>query len=147
MRLDDLSDAFEAFADRARNVIGWEVDKAKKVVVALNAEKAAAQKTITELHDQYAAARKQLDDVLSNLDKGTTVATLARDITEGRKTLEKLKADTEKATAAFEAVEKQRKNAERELNTANSAMQGIRQERINATTDIEHIRKLLKSVA
>jgi hypothetical protein len=44
-------------------------------------------------------------------------------------------------------LEKQRASAEREVTAANDAMQRIRQERTEAASDIDHIRKLLRSVA
>jgi chromosome segregation ATPase len=146
MRLDDLPEQFAAFADRARDVLDWEVKKARKAAEALNAERAAVQKELSELQEQYKSTKKQLDDVLSNLNKGTTLAGLNAEISEAKKALEKLKADTAKATAAFEAADKQRQDAERELTTANEGMQRIRQERIEAASDIDNIRKLLKSV-
>jgi hypothetical protein len=44
MRLDDLPTALKDFTERAEAVLSWEVERAKKAVKALNAEKAAAQK-------------------------------------------------------------------------------------------------------
>jgi chromosome segregation ATPase len=147
MRIDDLAPALKDFTERAEAILNWEVERAKKAAAAAKADVTAAQKALGELKDQHTAAKKQLDDVLSNLDKGTTLAGLDYEIKESRKVLEKLKADTAKTTADFEAVEKLRKNAEQQFNAANDGMQRIRQERADAATDIDHIRKLLKSVA
>jgi chromosome segregation ATPase len=147
MRIDDLADEHERFLDRARGVLGWEIEKAKKTAVALNAEKATAQAALTELQNQQKVAEGQLKEVLSNLDRASTLAKLDHDITEAKKQLEKLNADTAKATTALEAVLKQHKDAERSLNEANDGMQRLRQERADATTEIGNIRKLLHSVS
>jgi hypothetical protein len=74
MRIDDLSGELEAFTDRARNVLDWEVKKARNVVSALNAEKAATQKALTELQGQYEEGQKQLKAILDTLHKGTALA-------------------------------------------------------------------------
>jgi chromosome segregation ATPase len=99
------------------------------------------------LKDQRATAQKQLDDVLANLNRGTTLAGLTADISEAKKTLKGLEADKAKASTALEVVERQRKDAEHQLNAVNNETQRIRQERAEATTAVEHIRSLLKSVA
>jgi chromosome segregation ATPase len=147
MRIDDLPEQFAAFAERAEAVLKFEIEKTRKAVAALNAEKAAAEAALTGLKDQRATAQKQLDDTLANLNRGTTLAGLTTEISEAKKTLEKLKADTAKATAAFEAAEKQRADAERELTTVTNGIDRIRRERAEAAADIDNIRRLLKSVA
>jgi chromosome segregation ATPase len=147
MRLDDLPDQFQAFIERAEAVLQMEVAKAKKTVAALTTEKAAVEKGLAELQDQQASTKKQLDATLANLDRATTLAKLDHEITEGRKTLDKLKVDTAKATTALEAVEKQRKEAEQQLSEANDALRGLRQERTDATAEIDKVRKLVKSFA
>jgi chromosome segregation ATPase len=147
MRLDDLADEHERFLDRARGVLGWEIEKAKKTAVALNAEKTAAQAALTELQKQHKVAEGQLKEVLYNLDRASTLAKLDHDIAEAKKTFEKLKGDIAKATATLEGVEQQRKDAEKQFNEANDGMVRIRQERVQAAAEIDHIRTLLKSVA
>jgi chromosome segregation ATPase len=146
MRLDDLSDAFEAFTDRARNVLGSEIERTRKIVKALTAEKDTAEKALAELKDQTAATKKQLDDVVANLERGQTLAKLNSEIAEAKKILAGLTSETEEASAELATLRTQCKAAENQLNAANDGMHGIRQERIEATTAIEHIRSLLKGV-
>jgi hypothetical protein len=57
-----------------------------------------------------------------------------------------LTSETEKASTDLATLRTQCKTAENQRNAANNAMQGIRQERIEATTHIDHIKSLLKSV-
>jgi chromosome segregation ATPase len=147
MRIDDLSGVLEAFTDKARNVLDWETTKARRTVEAFNAERAAVQKALTELKDQHQVAKKQLDDVLKDLDRALGLAGIDRDLADGRKALEKLKGDQVKAETALEAMQTKLKDTERELNEADGAMRRLRAERTEATTHIDHIRHLLKSVA
>jgi chromosome segregation ATPase len=147
MRIDELPSQFDSFVDRAGEVLRWEVERAKKAAAAVNSERDAAQKALTEIQDQHEAAQKQLKAVLDNLHKGTTLAGLTHEIGENRKVLEKLKTDIAKATTALEAVQKQHKDAEQQIMAANDALRGLRQERSDAKTEIDNIRKLVKSFA
>jgi chromosome segregation ATPase len=147
MRIDDLPEQFATFAERAEAVLKYEVEKVKKVTVALNAERAAAEKALGEIKDQHAATKKQLDDVLKDLDRASGLAGLNNDIAETKKTLKVLEADKAKAETALEATQTKLKDTERELNEADGAMRRLRAERTEATTHIDHIRHLLKSVA
>jgi chromosome segregation ATPase len=145
MRLDDLPEAFGDFLETADAVIRSEVGIAKKARDALSAEKAKMQTAVDELQDQHKAAKKQLDDVLANLQKGTTLAGLNHDIGEAKKTLEKLKAEVAKTETAFEAVEKELKAAERERDTVRSEMQRLAQQGSEATAELGCIRSLFQS--
>jgi chromosome segregation ATPase len=147
MRLEDLSDELETFTDRARGVLQWEIERAKKAVAALNTEKAATEKSLAELKGEHEEVQTQLKAALSNLDRGTTLAKVDHEIGEARKTLEKLKADTTKAETALEATEKQCKAAELQLMAANDGMKHIREERSAAVAELDRIRTLFKNVA
>jgi chromosome segregation ATPase len=145
MRLDDLPDAFKDFVDRADAVLRWEAEKVKKAVAALNAEKATAQKALTELQDQHKATQKQLEEVVSNLDKGTTLAGINSKIAEARKTLDALTTDIAMAETALAKSVTERGVAERQRDEANDGMQWLRQERANAVAEIDRIEALVKS--
>jgi chromosome segregation ATPase len=147
MRLDDLPDQFQVFTDQARDCLDGEIRRARKAAEALNADRAAAEAALIGLKDQRATVQKQLDDTLANLHKGTTLAGLNAEISEAKKALEKLKADTAKATTAFEAVDIQSQAAEHQLNAVNNETQRIRQERAEATTAVDNIKQLLRSVS
>jgi chromosome segregation ATPase len=145
MRLDNISDAFADLVGRAETVITHEIERAKKAVAALNAERTAAQKELAELKDQHAAAKKQLGDVLANLERGQSLARLNFDIAEAKKTLAGLTSETEEASAELATLRTQCKAAESQLNAANDGMQHIRQERIEAEAYMANFRKLVKS--
>jgi seryl-tRNA synthetase len=111
----DLPDQLEAVLERARTTFDREIDKSRKVVDNLNAEKAAAQTAIAELQAQRKSAQTQLDVALSNLHRGLNLATLDSETAKARKELERLKAETAQATKALEALAKQRTQAEVQL--------------------------------
>jgi chromosome segregation ATPase len=115
MRLDDLPDQFAAFADRARDVLNREIERAHQAVKAANAEKAKTQSAISELQDQREAAKKQLNDVLADLHRGSSLVGLNHDIAEARKTLDTIKGEMAKVSTALEAAVTQRKEAEGQL--------------------------------
>jgi chromosome segregation ATPase len=103
MSIDELPDQFEAFLERARVVLHREIEEARAAVKVLNAEKATTQATIAELRDQHKQAQSQLDAVMKDLHRGSTLVGISREITEARKRLEALKvemAEAEKALAA-----------------------------------------------
>jgi chromosome segregation ATPase len=146
MRIDDLPEQLQAFADQARGVLDWEIRRASKAAEALNADRAAAEAALTGLKDQRATAQKQLDDTLANLNRGTTLAGLTAEISEARKTLKGLEADKAKAETSLEATQKKLKDTERELNEADGAMQRLRMERSEAVVAVDNIKALLKGV-
>jgi chromosome segregation ATPase len=146
MRLEDLSDELGTFVDRAEAALKSEIEKAKKAVAALNAEKATAQKAVSELEEQREAAQKQLKLVLTDLNRASSLSGINAEITEARKTLDLLKGEVGKVTAALEACVKKRADEERQLNEVMGEMHRIRAERHEATAEIGHIRQLLKSI-
>jgi chromosome segregation ATPase len=146
MRIEDLPEGLEAFVDRARSVLNQEIDKAHKALDALNVEKATTQAALSELQDQREAAQKQLKTVLSNLDRGSTLAGLNSEIAEARKTLEALKVETEQTSTALTTLIKQRSDAQQQLDAVTNETQRLRAEQAEATSEIGHLRTLLKSV-
>jgi chromosome segregation ATPase len=123
--LDELSGQFSAFVDRAREVLYWEMENAKKAVAASNAEKSSAQAALAELRDQHKLARSQLNATNAQLGKASDLLSLKYEIAEKRKALEALKADIEKRTAALAAVEKQVADAERKLIAVTNDVAGL----------------------
>jgi chromosome segregation ATPase len=115
MRLDGLPDQFEEFVERVRAALDQEIAAAKSAAVAAHAEKSAAQNALTELQSQLKQTQSQLDAVTKDLQRVSTRVGLDREIAAARKTLEGLKVDIEKATAAKAAVEKQCTEADARL--------------------------------
>ena len=115
MTLDELPERCDAFVERVRAVFHQEIGRARATVKALNSEKAAAQTAIAELRDQHKQAQSQLDAVMKDLHRGSTLAGINREITEARKTLEKLKGETAEAEKALEARLKQCTEADSRL--------------------------------
>jgi chromosome segregation ATPase len=146
MRIDDLPEQLQAFTDRARDCLDWEIRRARKAAEALNTERAAAQAALTELKDQHETAKGQLAAVLKDLNRASGLAGIDRDIADGRKALEKLKGDQAKAETALEAMQTKLKDTERELNEADGAMQRLRAERTEAVTAVDNIKQLLRGV-
>jgi chromosome segregation ATPase len=115
MSLDGLPQQFEAFVDRARAALGQEITAAKNIVAAAKAEKGSAQAALSDLQGQLKQAQSQLDAVMKDLHRGSTLAGINREITEARKTLEKLKGETAEAEKALEARLKQCTEADSRL--------------------------------
>jgi chromosome segregation ATPase len=143
--LDELPSQLEVVLDHTRTVVGREIEKARKLVDALNAEKTVVTKAVADLKEQLAQVKKQLDAVHRDLHQRSTLAEIRADIEKARKTLEELQADIELATAAKAAADKERTDAERRLKAAMSGLQDIRAERADHEASIGQIRTLLKS--
>jgi chromosome segregation ATPase len=107
MNLDGLPAQFEQFVERARAALDREITAAKSAAAAAETDKAAAETALAELVEQREATKKQLDRVLADLQRGQTLAGLNHEIAAAKKALATLQADTEKATAAKAAMEKQ----------------------------------------
>jgi predicted nucleic acid-binding Zn-ribbon protein len=116
MTREELPNQLETVLERARVVLHQEIENARAAVKALNAEKATAQATIAELQDRRASAQKQLDAVMKDLHRASTLAGINREITEARKTLEALKVETAEATTALEKLVKEQKEREARIN-------------------------------
>jgi chromosome segregation ATPase len=146
MRIDDIREQFENFTERAEAVLRFEVEKARKAVAALNADKDTASTELVALKDQLASEQKQLDAVLSNLHRASGLAGLDHDITEARKTLEALKADIAGAETARAKAVKECSEAERELSEARDEMARLAQQGSQATAELSRVRALFDSV-
>jgi hypothetical protein len=94
MNIDELPDQLEAFFDRARTALDQQIVRARKVVDNLNAEKTAATKALADLKEQRESAKKQLEAVLHDLHRGSSLVGLNHEIAAARKTLEALKVET-----------------------------------------------------
>jgi chromosome segregation ATPase len=145
MRLDDLPAAFEAFLDHARGILNAEVEKARKLVDSLNAEKTAAAKAVANLKKQHALAEDQLNAVLANVPRTVVLAELDGEIVKVRKELPRLKSEVEKTSAALQDLAKQRAKAETELADLHEDARQYRAERADATAEINRIRSLVES--
>jgi chromosome segregation ATPase len=145
MRIDDLPGLFKESLDRCEAVLSWEVAAAKKARDALSAERAKMQAEVSKLQDERVAVQKQLDDVLSNLERGSALAGLEHDIKESRKTLAGLTSQTEKASADLAKLEKECQAAEPERDAIKSEMQRLMQQGSEATAELGRIRTLFQS--
>jgi hypothetical protein len=56
MRIDELSEQFSQFVERARVVLHREIEEARAAVKVLNAEKATAQAALSDLQSQTKSA-------------------------------------------------------------------------------------------
>jgi len=112
MSIDDLPDQLEAVLDRARATLEQQISKTRKVVDALNAEKAIAAKALGELKEQCTKAKAELETTLADLDRASSLRGLNNEIKKSRKELEQLNAETAKETKALEALVKKRKEDE-----------------------------------
>jgi predicted nucleic acid-binding Zn-ribbon protein len=154
MSIDELPDQLEAFLERARAVLNREIEKARAAVNALKSEEGTTRATIVELGDQRERGQKQLNTVLSNLHRGSTLVGLNHEIAEAHKTLAALKVETTEAGKAVEVLNKQRSDAKHqlevtktELQAAMTELQSVRAERGEAVTTIGQIKALLNSFA
>jgi hypothetical protein len=152
MRITDLPGQFEAFVDRARGVFGQEIAGARKVIDGLNSEKLsvgagkrAAEAALAEAQAQHKQAQANLNVVLANLHRGSTLIDLDTEIAAAKKTLEGLKADIARETTAARVAAKQRADAERLRDAEMSELTQVRAERADAEGSIAHIRTLLNS--
>jgi chromosome segregation ATPase len=141
-RLTDLPDEFEALVDRARTIFGREMDKARKALAVLTADKSSAQKAVTELQAQRKSAQAQLSSVQAYLDRGQTLAGLDQEIAGARKTLDGLKAEIAGATTAAAAAEKQQAEAEAQLTALRTEADDYRAERADTETYFDKARAL-----
>jgi chromosome segregation ATPase len=115
MNLDTIPDQIGQLVEYARVALAQEITGARNAVDSLNGEKAAAANALTDLKDQHKQAQSQLDAVLSDLQRGSTLVGLNTEIKKARKELEQLKAETAEATTALEALKKQRSDASAKL--------------------------------
>jgi chromosome segregation ATPase len=142
MAFDELPEQCDAFVERVRVVCHQEVEKARAAVKALNAEKAATQVALAELQERRVSEQKQLDAVMKDLGRGSTLAGLNNETAAARTELARLKAETEGATKALEVLQKQRADAERLVVAAQNEIQNLRAERVEATTEIARVKAL-----
>jgi chromosome segregation ATPase len=142
MTLDELPEQCDAFVERVRGVFHQEIGRARATVKALNSEKAAAQTALAELQDQRVSVQKQLDVVMKDLGRGSSLVGLNSEIAAARTELARLKAETEGATKALEALNKQRSGVERQVVAAQDDMQSLRAERAEATAEIARVKSL-----
>jgi chromosome segregation ATPase len=145
MRIDELPDQHERFLDQARGVLGQEVAEARQSLAALNAEKATAQAAVSALQDQRKVAQAALDAVLSDLNRASGLAGLGAELAEARQKLRVLTAETEKISSALEKLVRERAEAEHQRDAVLGEMQRLRQERAEATAEIDKIKALVKS--
>jgi len=115
MSLDGLSKQFEDFVGRARAALDREITAVKNAASAANAEKSSAQAALAELQGQLKQAQSQLDAVMKDLQRGSTLAGINREITGARKQLEALQVETAETEKALAALQKQRADGERQL--------------------------------
>jgi chromosome segregation ATPase len=140
MSLDGLPAQLEAFLERARVVLHREIEEARAAVKALTSEKTKTQAVLAELREQHKQAQSQLDAVVSELQRRSTLAGINREIAGARKTLERLMGETAEAEKALEVLNKQRADGERrlvELTNEANRMIGIRTEGEAVMADIK----------
>jgi chromosome segregation ATPase len=142
MTIDELPEQCDAFVERVRVVCHQEVEKARAAVKALNAEKATTQAALAELQEQRVSAQKQLDAVMKDLGRGSTLVGLNSEAAAARTEVTRLKAEAEQATKALEVLNKQRADAERQVVAAQTDMKNLRAERVEATTEIARVKAL-----
>jgi chromosome segregation ATPase len=116
MNLDDIPDQFEELIDRARAVLDREITRAKEIVASATAEKSAAQSALSALQTQHRKAKADLDAVLATLHRSSNLAGLDGEIAAARKTLERLKTETEAERNALAKATKQRTEEETKTN-------------------------------
>jgi hypothetical protein len=126
---DGLSGQFEAFVERARAALSQEIAAAKNVVAAASAEKSSAQSVLADLQARTKSAEDQLAAVLSDLQRGSNLAGLNREIATARKTVEKLNAEKAALEIEVAGLAKQRDDGQRELVTLGNQLSRVRQER------------------
>ena len=141
MSLDGLPQQFEAFVDRARAALSGEITAAKTVVVAANAQKRSAENALADVETRCKQAKAQLDAVLSDLDRGSTLAGINSEIKKARTELKRVKSETEQATAALEKLAKERTEAEAKL----VALGNEAQRMINIRTEGEAVMANLRA--
>jgi chromosome segregation ATPase len=152
MRFDDLPEHFEAFLDRAQDVLRLEVEKGRRARDAANAEVTAAQGKLAEISAQQKIAQTKLDGVLADLGRASNLAGLNGEITQARrtldeasKTLEGLKADIAKTSAELAGLVKKRTDEQQQRDADLAETMRLRAERAEHTTEINKIRALLHS--
>jgi chromosome segregation ATPase len=146
MSLDGLPEQFEEFVERARAALGRDITVAKTAVAAANAEKAAAQTALRELQEQRESAKKQLDRVLADLNRGSSLVGLNHEIAGARKTLEALKVETAETTKALEVLNKQRMDGARQLVALNNEAQRMIAIRTEGEAVMADLRAKIQSV-
>jgi chromosome segregation ATPase len=118
MNIDDAPDELEAFFDRVRAAHERETGKVQKAVAALNAEKVALTKSLTDLQAQCKSARDQLAATMSDLGRAAGLVGINTEIAEKRKTLDAVNAEIEQRTEVLAAATKERTEEEAKANAA-----------------------------
>jgi chromosome segregation ATPase len=108
MTLDEIPDQLQELFDRSRAGLDAQITKARKVVDALNVEKTGAAKALAELKDQITKGKADLDAVLADQHRASSLVQLDREIAKARPELERLKAEITEQSKALETLVKQR---------------------------------------
>jgi seryl-tRNA synthetase len=146
MGLDDLPHQFAAFVNSARTIFDREIEKSKKVVAALSAEKASAQSALAELQAQRKSAEKQLNAVHADLARSSELAGVGHDMEKARTELEKVKAETAKADKTLEARLKQITEADARLVVLGNEAQRLVAIRVEGEAVMANLRMKLQQV-
>jgi chromosome segregation ATPase len=147
MTLDDIPDQLQEIFDCARAALDQQITQARKVVDNLNAEKTGAAKALAELNDQITKGKADLEVVLADQHRASSLVHLDREITKARPELERLKAEIAEQSKALEALVKQRTEAETKLATLQNDARLATAERCRAQEMVVQIRKRLEALA
>jgi chromosome segregation ATPase len=142
MRIDDLPTEFEAFLDRARTIVGREIDKARKALAVLKADEATTRTTLTTAQTQLKQAQADLNATLGHQAKASELVALSSKAAALRQDVEKLNAEKAALETSVADLATQRGKLETEVSGLSDDARMYRAERADAEGAIDRARAL-----
>jgi chromosome segregation ATPase len=145
VNVEQLTDELGGVLERVQAEVHREIAGARKAAEELRVERATRQTALTQIEDQYKQAKANLAMIMADVDRFSALVGAGHDIARVKGDLEKLRGETEKASAALAGLRKQQSEEEHKLQALRnetSRLAGLRREHEIAIGDIK---KLLRS--
>jgi chromosome segregation ATPase len=146
MNIDAIPDRLKELIDHARAALDQQIAKARKAVDDLNLEKTAAANALTELQDQHKKAKADLESVLADLHRASSLGSIRAEIKKAQKALAALNIEKEKASTALAALAKERTGLEARVDTLNNEVRRLLAIRSESQATMADIKMKLQQV-
>jgi chromosome segregation ATPase len=145
MNIGQLTDELEGVLSRVQAEVHREIAGARKAAEALRVERAALQTALVQLADQHKQAQANLALIMADVDRFSALVGVGHDITRAKADLEKLRGETERASAALAGLRKQQSEEEHKLHALGNETSRLAGLRSQHETVIGEVRTLLNS--
>jgi chromosome segregation ATPase len=146
MSLDRLPEQFEEWVGRARAALSRDIERAKEIVAAANAERSSAQSALSALQAQCKSTQTQLEVAQRELPRIGALVAVGHDIEKAREELRRVKSETADTAKALELLQKQRSDVEAKLGGLGDEVRRLVAARTESETVMANIRSKVNSV-